>query len=141
MWTKTYQKTFTGIKASDIWRLWTDINNWPSWHDDLDYCQIYGPFQVGSYFILKPKSMGPVTITLTAVEVGKSFTDCTRFFGAKMFDTHTVEETSEGILLTNTLIVTGPLAWLWIRLVAQNVAKSVPDEVESVVRIARGLHG
>jgi hypothetical protein len=35
MWIKTYNKTFQGINKDTIWRIWTDVNNWPTWHGDL----------------------------------------------------------------------------------------------------------
>ena len=40
----------------------------------------------------------------------------TRSFGAKMYDTHAMEETVEGLKFTNKLVVTGPLKWLWIKI-------------------------
>lgn len=140
MWTKTYSKTFKDIKHEDIWRIWTDVNNWHSWHGDLDYCKLDGEFEVGNYFMLKPKGAKPVKIELIEINKGHSFTDCTSFFGAKMYDTHAMEQTSDGLKLTNTLVVTGPLKWLWIKLVAQNVADTVPDEVEKLVKLARGFY-
>lgn len=141
MWSKTYSKTFQGIQKEDIWHIWTDVNNWPNWHGDLDYCKMDGPFDIGNHFILKPKGVKAVKIVLTEVKIGHSFTDCTVFPGAKMFDTHALEETAEGLQLTNTLVVTGPLKWLWIKLVAQNVANTVPDEMESLVKLARENRG
>lgn len=140
MWKKTYNKTFEGIKKETIWRIWTDINNWPKWHDDLDYCKMDGLFEVNNYFILKPKGMKPVKIRLTQIDECHKFTDCTDFFGAKMYDTHAIEETPQGLKLTNTLVVTGPLKWLWIKLVAQKVAATVPDETEALVKLARNAH-
>jgi hypothetical protein len=138
MWTRTYSKTFQGLKREDIWRIWTDINNWPTWHGDLDYCKLEGDFVVGNHFMLKPKGVRPVKIVLTEIVDGRCFTDCTSFFGAKMYDTHAMEETEEGLKLTNTLVVTGPLKWLWIKLVAQNVADTVPEEMENLIKLARG---
>jgi hypothetical protein len=135
---RTYSKTFQGVKREDIWRIWTDINNWPTWHGDLDYCKLEGHFEVGNHFILKPKGVKPVKIVLTKINEGYSFTDCTSFFGAKMYDTHAMEETPEGLKITNTLVVTGRLKWLWIKLVARNVADTVPDEMERLVKLARG---
>ncbi len=88
--------------------------------------------------MLKPKGINPVKIVLTEINEGYNFTDCTSFFGAKMYDTHFVEETEDGLKLTNKLVVTGPLKWLWIKLVAQNVADTVPEEMESLVNLARG---
>jgi len=137
MWTRTYSKTFKNIKKESIWRIWTDVNNWPKWHGDLDYCKLEGAFAVGNHFMLKPKGIKAVKIELTHIEKGRKFTDCTPFFGAKMYDTHELEETPDGLRLTNTLTVTGPLKFLWIKLIAQNVADSVPHEMEALVELAR----
>ena len=137
MWEKIYSKTFTGVKKEAVWKILTDINNWHQWHDDLDYCKLEGHFKVGSHFMLKPKTMSAVKIMLTEVNHGSSFTDCTTFFGAKMYDTHALEQTPEGLKLINTLIVTGPLRWLWIKLVAQHVANSIPEETENLIALAR----
>lgn len=136
-WTKSVSKVFSDIKKEDIWCLWADVNNWPRWQNDLDYCKMEGPFEVGNYFLLKPKGVKPVKIVFTEIETGKKFTDCTNFFGAKMYDTHTIEEIPEGIKLTSTLVVTGPLKWLWVKLVAQNVADSAPKEMEALVKFAQ----
>lgn len=141
MWTKTYSKIVEGLSRDAIWHIWTDVSNWGKWHDDLDYCKMEGPFEVGNMFMLKPQGMKPVKIFLTEVNNGYSFTDCTTFFGAKMYDTHSLEETVEGLKLTNTLMVKGPLKWLWIMLVAKNVANGVPTEMEALITLARGLHG
>lgn len=140
MWVKTFSKLYTGIKREHIWQLWTDIENWPKWHGDLDYCKMNGPFAVGNYFMLKPKSMKAVKIDLISVDEGHAFTDCTTFLGAKMYDTHAMQETPEGLLLSNTLVVKGPLKWLWIKLVAQHVADTVAEETESLVALARSIN-
>ena len=140
MWKRTYSKTFQGINKEDIWSLWTDVNNWPKWHGDLDYCKMDGAFEVGNFFMLKPKGVKAVKIYLTEIEEGHSFTDCTTFCGAKMYDTHMIEENQDGLKLTNTLVVTGPLKWLWIKLVAQNVADTVPQEMEALVNLSKALH-
>lgn len=39
--------------------------------------------------MLKPKGIKAVKITLTEIEKDRKFTDCTHFFGAKMYVTHT----------------------------------------------------
>lgn len=137
MWIRKYSKLYSGVKKENIWRLWTDVNGWPQWHGDLDYCKLEGEFKVGNHFMLKPKGVGPVKIVLTEINEGKSFTDCTTFFGAKMYDTHSMEETADGLLLSNKLVVTGPLKWLWIKLVAQHVADTVADEMDALVSLAK----
>jgi hypothetical protein len=137
MWKRVHSKTFTGVKKETVWKILTDINNWHQWHHDLEYCKLEGPFEVGNHFMLKPKTMSAVKIMLTEINHGSSFTDCTTFFGAKMYDTHALEQTPEGLKLTNTLVVTGPLRWLWIKLVAQQVADGIADETENLIALAR----
>jgi len=137
MWTRTFSKFYSGVSAQTIWKIWTDVNNWTNWHDDLDYCKLKGDFAVGNYFILKPKGVRPVKIFFTEINEGESFTDCTSFLGAKMYDTHSVVEKDGGVELTNKLVVVGPLKWLWIMLVANNVAKTVPEETNALVRVAK----
>lgn len=137
MWKQEYSKTFKNISKEIIWSIWSDVNNWATWHGDLDYCKMDGDFKVGSHFILKPKGVKPVKIVLTEMEKNRYFTDCTTFFGAKMYDTHTIEETPKGLKLTNTLTVTGPLRWLWVKLVARKVAEDAPHEIEALAKLAR----
>lgn len=141
MWIRTHSQLYTGIKKEDIWALWVNVNNWAKWHGDLDYCRMEGEFAVGNFFMLKPKGAPAVKIVLTDIKPGSEFTDCTHFFGAKMFDTHTITETEDGLILSNKLVVTGPLRWLWIKLVAKHVADTVPDEVEALVNLARKMNG
>lgn len=140
MWKQSFSKIYPDVEKNHVWRIWTDINNWPKWHGDLDYCKLIGDFKVGNHFILKPKKMMGVKIKLTNIVEGKSFTDCTSFLGAKMYDTHALEETPTGLKLSNTLIVTGPLKWLWIKLVAKHVAVTIPQETESLVALARSMN-
>ncbi len=138
MWMKTYEKTFKDLDKNRIWSIWTDINNWPSWHGDLEYCTLQGPFAVGNYFILKPKGAVPaVKISLVQIIEDQEFRDCTHFFGAKMYATHKMESTKDGLCLSNKLVVKGPLKWLWIFLVARKVASSIPEEMDALVRLAR----
>ena len=142
MWTQTHQKLYSkalypNLSKDRIWALMTDINNWPKWHADLEYCKLVGPFAIGNYFMLKPKGVSAVKIELTAINPGYSFSDRTCFFGAQMIDTHTVEETGQGLILTNTVTVTGPLRWLWVKLVARGVANDAPREADALIELAR----
>ena len=138
MWERTHCKEYQNVTAEAVWDRWGRVNEWHTWHGDLDYCKLEGPFEVGNHFILKPKGSKSVKITLTEIEEGKQFTDCTVFPGAKMYDTHKVETIPGGVRITNRLVVTGLLKWIWIKLVAQEVAKDVLEEVDALVELARG---
>lgn len=135
MWIKKYSKLYKNITKEAIWNGWIDVNHWPTWHSDLEYCKMSDLFVVGSHFMLKPKGAPAVKIELIEIKEGISFTDCTSFLGAKMYDRHELEETPKGLRITNTIWVTGILSWLWIKLVAHKVAESHPDEIDALVNL------
>lgn len=137
MWTRAHSKFYPNVSPQAIWREWVDINRWHEWHGDLEYCRLEGEFEVGNHFMLKPKGAPAVKIVLTEINPLKDFTDCTLFFGAKMYDTHSMTVRDGGVELSNKLVVTGPLKWLWIKLVAQNVADTVTDEMDALIERVR----
>ncbi|WP_052046257.1 hypothetical protein [Candidatus Paracaedibacter symbiosus] len=137
MWTRSFSKLYSDVNKEDIWHLWKDVNTWPQWNKGIDYSKMEGPFEVGNFFMLKPKGGNPVKIVLTEVKEGRKFTDCTTFPGAEMYDTHVIEETPEGLLLSNTLVVTGPEKLLWIDRIVQNIADKVPYKMDALVNLAR----
>ena len=97
MWIREHSKFYLDVSPEAIWKIWVDINNWPSWHGDLDYCKLDGDFKVGNHFMLKPKGAPAVKIMLTEINEMQNFTDCTKFFGAKMYDTHSMEVKDNGV--------------------------------------------
>jgi hypothetical protein len=119
MWIKKYSQTFNNITKEEVWAIWEDVNNYLAWHDDLELCQLDGEFKVGNHFKLKPKGGPTFKIEIVELKKYQRFVDCTHFFGAKMFDIHELKETNEGLRITSTLKVTGPLSFLWVLLVAK----------------------
>jgi hypothetical protein len=137
MWIKSFSKIYQNLRKEDVWRVWADVDHYVRWHDDLDYCQLHGKFAVGSYFTLKPKGAPAVKVEIIELIENRKFVDCTRFFGAKMFDIHELEETQEGLKIKNTIQVTGLLSFLWVQLVAKKVAAAAPKETDSLVKLLR----
>ena len=141
MWTKTYSNIYKNVTKEAVWQAWADVTHWPSWDDELDYCQMTGDFVVGNHFILKPKNGPKVKIILSDVIPNVKFTDYTKFPGAIMHDAHELEEITDGIKITSIITVTGPLAFLWIKLVAKSVANSVPQQMDNLVKFVSKQHG
>ena len=139
MWTKTYSKTYPNVTKEQIWQLWANVNNWPTWDKELDFCKMEGAFETGNQFILKPKGGPTVKIMLSEVIPHQKFTDYTKFFGATMYDAHELTETPAGLQITHTSTVAGILSFLWVKLVANNVAASIPNQTDALVALARSL--
>lgn len=137
MWAKSYSKVYQGIKKEDIWHLWADVNNWPKWDKELEYCKLEGAFIEGNQFILKPMNGPKVKIMLSEVVPNEKFIDYCKFPGATMYDAHYLEDIADGVRVTNTISVKGLLSFIWIKLVAKNVADSAPRQTDALVDLAR----
>ena len=137
MWIQECSKFYPGLDPKAVWQVWTDIDHWAAWHDDLEYCKLADGFKVGGHFTLKPKKGPAAKVVLTEIDAPNQFTDCAKFLGAKMYNTHTIQPQDSGVLLSNKLYVTGPLRWLWIKLVAQSVANGIPGELDALVKLAQ----
>lgn len=136
MWVKSYSKTYQGVKKEDIWRLWVDVSSWPKWDKEIEYCKMDVPFTIGSHFILKPIKGPKVKVILSEVISDKKFIGYTKFPGAIMYDAHELEEKADGLRITSTITVKGILSFIWVNLVAKNVAKSVPEQMDALVNLA-----
>jgi hypothetical protein len=136
MWSKTYSTITKKVTARQMWRLFADVNNWPKWDHGIEYAQMTGPFEQGNHFILKPKGGPRVKIRLVETLENRKFVDLTQFPLAKMYGEHSFEETPQGLKITTTMRVEGPLGFLWRKLVAQGIADALPEETETQIRTA-----
>ena len=55
VWSKSYSKKIEGLAASQVWRVWTDINQWHTWQDDIEYAKLDGEFKQAACSTLNPK--------------------------------------------------------------------------------------
>ena len=136
-WQASYEKVYPGMNKKMIWAAWEDVNSWQKWDDELEFAKLQGPFQKGAVFSLRPKGGPTVSIEITDLEHGRSFTDRTKFPLAQMLDTHEMEDTPEGLKIRSIIRVQGPLAWLWRKLVAQGVADGAAKQIDALVKYAQ----
>lgn len=139
MWIKSYSIVTKDVTKEQMWKLFSDVNNWHTWDKGIEYASMQGPFAKGNHFTLKPKGAPKVSIELIETIENQKFIDLTRFPLAKMYDEHTFEETKEGLRITNTLKVKGLLGFVWRKIVAQNIVNGWPKEVENQIKSAKTL--
>jgi hypothetical protein len=138
MWEKTYSITTKSVSAAQMWRLFADVNNWHRWDTQIEYAQMQGEFVQGNHFFIKVKKGPKVKIRLIETEKNCRFVDLTKFPGARMTGEHRFEESKEGLKITTTMRVTGPLGFLWRRLVAQDIVATLPEETTRQIAAAAG---
>jgi hypothetical protein len=133
MWSRTHTDRVTGLKAEQVWQVWTDVNRWHTWQTDIEYARLDGVFAPGSTFTLKPKGGPRVNIEIVTAEPNRRFTDLTRFPGARMYGDHEFVAQGDALEIRTTMRVAGPLAFVWRKLVAEGVAKGVAAQTAQLV--------
>lgn len=92
------------ITCEEVWNVWKDVNNWPSWDKGLETCKLEGKFAVGESFSLKPIN-APMSLTTTILEIKENsmFKDSTKMPLGTIEVTHEVIKTNEGVKLTHSI--------------------------------------
>jgi hypothetical protein len=137
MWTKSYSTTVKGIDVDRLWRVWSDVDAWNRWQGDLDFAQLEGTFTAGSTFLLKPKGGPKVRIELLTVEPNRRFVDLTRFPLARMYGEHEFIARGDEVEIRTSVSVEGALGFLWRKLVAEGVARSLEEQTRGLIARAR----
>ena len=87
MWSRSYSTTVEGLDASRLWDVWTDVNQWHTWQDDLEYARLDGAFTKGNVCHFRPREVR-ASAQLIEVIPNTVFVDLTRFPLARMYDSH-----------------------------------------------------
>ena len=74
MWTtETTQKS--KATKENVWKLYSDVNNWNIWDNEVENSELFGEFKKGTKGILKPVGGPKTKFEMTECEINKSFTD------------------------------------------------------------------
>lgn len=139
MWTKSYTILTKAATKEQLWKLFSDVNNWHTWDAGVEFAKMTGKFEKGNFFTLKPKGGPKIKIQLIEAIENSKFTDLTKFPLAKMYGEHTFEETPDGLKITTTMTLKGILTPLWRKLVAQDIVDKLPVEMPEQVKFASKL--
>ncbi|MCK6600522.1 MAG: SRPBCC family protein [Bacteroidetes bacterium] len=139
MWTKSYSVTTKEVTKEQIWALFTDVNKWHVWNNQIEFAKLEGKFEAGNSYQIKPKNGRTVTVTLQEVTEFEHCLETGNFPLAKMYYDHRIEETADGIKITNTITLKGLLSFLWVQLVVKKIAAEMPSHVEQQIKVASKL--
>lgn len=139
MWQQSYSQTASDVTAEEVWCVWTDVNQWHSWQDDIEFAQIDTDFKAGSFFKFKPKGAPTFSIEVTEIVENSVFTDLTKLPLAKMYDKHELISHGDHLELKSTISISGPLAFLWKHLIAKGIVASLPAQTENLLKKVRDV--
>jgi len=130
------------IDRERLFRALADLRRWPEWDDEILSVDCEGQPRAGSRFTLRLKDGSRAALTVEALEPPALFVDRAKLPLARMVSRHEFLPAEDGrTRLRHVIQISGPLAWLWDRLVARKIAAGLPRQAERMAAYARGLPG
>jgi Polyketide cyclase / dehydrase and lipid transport len=115
---------------------WADMATWPQWNTDTEWVRLDGPFAAGSTGQLKPKGGPKVTFVIETLVPDREFVDVSRLLGARLTFAHEVSEAAGRTQVDVTVAMTGPLGWLWTRILGKGLRGQLQGDLDRLVEVA-----
>jgi len=128
------QSLDTTASPDVLWTIWSKPETWPEWNPDVEEVKLDGPFAPGTTGTMRTKRGGSHPIRLEKVDQGRSFQlEAAAMPGAKFHFRCAIEPlASGGIRISQSINMTGGMAWLFSPMMGAKIAQSFPP-------ILRGL--
>ncbi len=137
-WSTTSVHDAAGLTADDVWeRAYADASAWPRWNRALSRADAEGAFATGSTVRVRFRTGLRLRFTLVDVQAGREFTDESRLPGARMGHRHLIEPTADGVRLTNTIYIEGPLAKAWSPILGPTARRGLPGWQRLIAEVAQ----
>jgi hypothetical protein len=135
MWTTQVSVTCRATPEA-VWQLW-NTENWTKWDPAIEWVRLDGAFEAGTRGQMKPKGGPKTKFTVTRVEAHRGFTDRSHLPLTKLDFDHELEAMSDGtVKITHTVSFSGPLAFLFSRLIGKNIKAGLPEAVHKLAQLA-----
>lgn len=124
------------VPPSAVYAVYTEVEQWHEWDPDTRAARLDGPFAVGTMGVLTPAQGFAVKMRLTEVAPERGFTvECKAPLCVMRFE-HELTPIDGGVVALHRVTFSGPLAWLFGRLVGARVRLGLPVTMQSLKRHA-----
>ncbi|WP_217430732.1 hypothetical protein [Sphingomonas bacterium] len=131
--------TTTDLSAELLFTAIAAIERWPEWDHELEWARISGEVRVGAPFTLKPKRGPQVAMAVVDMQRPTRFSDLARLPLARMRTDHQFASSGTVTTVTVTISISGPLAFVWDRVVARKQAAGAQVQTAAFLAFARAL--
>ncbi len=140
MWTNEAQRIIAA-PAEQIFAIWCDFAERPSWDDHDEWVRLEGPLAIGTMIHLKTRGAPAATVRITELESGRRLvTEGSVPFGKLrfVFDVQDVDESH--VRVSYRQEIEGPLTPLLARLFGPRIAADAPVTLGRLARRGELAH-
>ena len=138
MWTKEHSVETTAAPET-IWKLWTDVGDWPRWNADLDRAELAGPFAQGSAITMFPRKDDPIELTIAEADAPERFVDRADLGPVVVRTTHRIERIDDDrSRIVYRMEITGPEADTLGPQIGPDITADFPEVLARLAAVAEG---
>jgi uncharacterized protein YndB with AHSA1/START domain len=120
-----------------VWRLWTDVENWPTWNGDIKRISIDGPFAPGARVSMTPFDQDPIELLITQAVENELFVDEAAIGDIVIRTFHRIEPASEGkVRIVYRMEISGPAAAALGPTLGPEITADFPDTIATLIEHA-----
>lgn len=133
-WEINAVRTATASPA-DVYNIWKDVPNWPTWDTSLEWTKLNGEFAEGTTGVLKPKGWFSSQFTITRIVPNSIHSDTTYMPLTTLVFNHQVKKINDTqVEIAHNMKVSGllaPLLYLTMRFQLKN---AIPVALENLIK-------
>lgn len=126
----------TSASSDSIWKIWTDVPNWPEWDTGLREACLKGPFEVGTRGRLQPDKGPRASFKIIAIEEGKSYGFETKIPFGKLGIIREMTEKEGIVFFTHRVYFTGLFKKFFAKKFGERYRKMLPEVMGTIKHIA-----
>lgn len=126
------EKININASAEDVFSVYKNVADWPSWDHDVLTSQLNGEFEVGTKGELKPKEGPKTKMELIEVTPNQSFTVECKLPLCKMHFVHELKPDGQSTEVTNKIIFSGLLTPVFGRIIGREIQKTLPSSLQGL---------
>jgi len=136
MWS-TEHSVETTAAPETIWKLWTDVGDWPRWNADLDRAELTGAFAPGSEITMFPREDDPIELIIAEADEPERFVDQADLGPVVVRTAHRVERLGpDRSRIVYRMEITGPEADTLGPQIGPEITSDFPDVLAKLAAVA-----
>jgi len=136
MWS-TEHSVETTAAPETIWKLWTDVGDWPRWNADLDRAELTGAFAPGSEITMFPREDDPIELSIAEADEPERFVDQADLGPVVVRTAHRVERLGpDRSRIVYRMEITGPEADTLGPQIGPEITSDFPDVLAKLAAVA-----
>ena len=120
---------------SEFFARWVDHDSWAQWSPDTEWVTLDGPVAQGTRGTLKPTGGPKTRFEISTLTTDSEYTDTSKLPGATLVFQHTARREAETTILDALVTLSGPLAFVWARILGAGFRSSVQADLDRLVRL------